>query len=100
LGKAIVCSLVTKNDHAERRVALIQVATRSKRVRSDNQLQFALQVIDQNLSHFPDARKSTLLKTHQAECGFMKRRQKGLYYELILSKASYERLTGVFLYAI
>jgi len=63
-GKAIVCSLATTNDHAERGVALIQEATRSKRFRSEDQLQFALQVIEQNRSRYPDANKSTLLKRH------------------------------------
>lgn len=61
-AKATVCSLATTNDHAERGVALIQEATQSKRFRSEDQLQYALQVIEQNRALFPDAKKSTLLK--------------------------------------
>jgi len=65
-GKAIVCSLPTTNDHAEQGISLIQEATRSKRFRSEDQFQFALQVIKQSRSRFPesDAKKSTLLKTN------------------------------------
>jgi len=44
-GKAIVYSLATTNDHAEQGIALIQEATQSKRFRSEDQLQLALQVI-------------------------------------------------------
>jgi hypothetical protein len=60
-GKDIVCSLATTNNHAERGVALIQEATQSKRFQNEDQLQFALQVIEQNRARFPDAKKSTLV---------------------------------------
>ena len=61
-GKAIVCSLATTKDNAERGVALIQEATQSRRFRTEDQLQYTLQIIEQNRARFPDAKKSTLLK--------------------------------------
>lgn len=60
---AIARTLAVTNDHAERAVALIQDAVEWKRFRSEEQLQYALQVIEQNRAKFPDAKKSTLLKT-------------------------------------
>src|SRR6218665_4144081 len=48
------------NDHAERGVALIQEAAQSKRFENEEQLQYALQVIEQNRADFPDAKKSTV----------------------------------------
>ena len=62
-AKAIVRSLATTNDHAERGVALIQDATQSGCFTTEEQLQYALQVIEQSRLAFPDAKKSTLLKT-------------------------------------
>src|SRR6218665_2925913 len=51
---------VVTNDHAERGVALIQEAAQSKRFENEEQLQYALQVIEQIRAEFPDAKKSTL----------------------------------------
>ena len=48
------------NNHAEQGVALIQEAAQSGRFENEEQLQYALQVIEQNRSEFPDAKKSTL----------------------------------------
>jgi len=48
------------NDHAERGVALIQEAAQSGRFKNEEQLQYSLQVIEQNRAEFPDAKKSTL----------------------------------------
>ena len=62
-AEAIVLSLATTNDHAERGVALIQDATQSGCFTTEEQLQYALQVIEQSRLAFPDAKKSTLLKT-------------------------------------
>ena len=61
-AEAVVHSLATTNDHAERGVALINEATKSKRFHCEEQLQYALQVIEQNRAKFPDAKKSTFLK--------------------------------------
>lgn len=61
-AKVIVSSLATTNDHAERGIALIQDATQSGRFKTKEQLQYALQVIEQSRVNFPDAKKSTLLK--------------------------------------
>src|SRR6218665_3354783 len=47
-------------DHAERGVALIQEAAQTGRFRNEEQLQYALQVIEQNRAEFPDAKKFTL----------------------------------------
>src|SRR6218665_2301989 len=49
-----------KNDHAERDVALILEAAQSRRFENEEQLQYALQVIEQIRTEFPDAKKSTL----------------------------------------
>src|SRR6218665_3900375 len=43
------------NDPAERGVALIQEAAQSGRFKNEEQLQYALQVIEQNRAEFPDA---------------------------------------------
>src|SRR6218665_1939851 len=48
------------NDYAERGVALIQEAAQSRRFENEEQLQYALQVIEQIRAEFPDAKKSTL----------------------------------------
>jgi hypothetical protein len=61
-AEAIVKTLAVTNDRAERGVALIQDAAQSRRFRCEEQLQYALQVIEQNPANFPDAKKSTLLK--------------------------------------
>ena len=61
-AEVIVSSLASINDHAERGVALISDATQSGRFRNEEQLQYALQVIEHNRAKFPDAKKSTLLK--------------------------------------
>ena len=61
-AEALIKTLAVTNDNAERGVALIQDAAQSKRFRCEEQLQYALQVIEQNRANFPDARKSTLLK--------------------------------------
>ena len=61
-AEAIVKTLAVTNDHAERGVALIQDAAQSGRFRCEEQLQYALQVIEQSRANFPDAKKSTLLK--------------------------------------
>ena len=61
-AEAIVCSLATTNDQAVRGVALIQDATQSGRFQTEEQLQYALQVIEQSRANIPDAKKSTLLK--------------------------------------
>ena len=45
----IIKSLAVTNDHAERGVALIQDAAQSGRFKSEEQLQYDLQVIEQNL---------------------------------------------------
>lgn len=60
-AQAIVCSLATTNDHAERGVALIQDCTKSGRFKNEDQLQYALQVIEDSRKKYPDTRKSTLL---------------------------------------
>jgi len=61
-AEAIVCSLAVINDYAERGVALINDATQLRRFCDEEQLQYALQVIEKNRADFPDAKKSTLLK--------------------------------------
>jgi hypothetical protein len=61
-AEAIVKTLAVTNDNAERGVALIQDAAQSKRFQCEEQLQYALQVIELNRTNFPDAKKSTLLK--------------------------------------
>jgi len=60
-AEAIIKTLAVTNDNAERGVALIQDAAHSGRFRSEEQLQYALQVNEQNRTTFPDAKKSTLL---------------------------------------
>jgi len=64
---AVVCSLAVINDHAERGVTLINDATQSGRFRDEEQLQYALQVIEENRLNFPDAKKSTLLKNRETD---------------------------------
>ena len=61
VAEAIMKSQAVTNDHAERGVALIQDATKSGRFKSEEQLQYALQVIEQNWANFPNVKKSTLL---------------------------------------
>ena len=61
VAETIVKSQTVTNDHAERGVALIQDATKSGRFKSEEQLQYALQVIEQNRANFPNVKKSTLL---------------------------------------
>ena len=61
-AEAIVKSQAVTNDHAEQGVALIQEAVKSGRFKNEEQLQYALQVIEQNRANFPDAKKSTLMK--------------------------------------
>jgi hypothetical protein len=63
-AEAIIKTQAVTNDHAERGVALIQDAAQSGRYKSEEQLQYALQVIEQNRANFPDANKSALLKKH------------------------------------
>lgn len=63
---AIVKALAVTNDHAERGVALIQDAAQSGRFRCEEQLQYALHVIEHNREQYPDAKKSTLLR--QSDC--------------------------------
>jgi len=58
--EALIKTLTVTNDHAG--VALIQDTAKSGRFRCEDQLQYALQVIEQNRQKFPDAEKSTLLK--------------------------------------
>jgi len=59
----IVFSLTVINDHVG--FAPINDATQSGRIRDEEQLQYALPVIEQNRSYFPDAKKSTLLKNRE-----------------------------------
>jgi len=61
-AEAVVKTLAVTNDHAERGVALIQDAAQSGRFRCEEQLQYALQVIEHSRADFPDAKKSTLLR--------------------------------------
>lgn len=61
-SRAIVCSLATVNDFAERSIALIKECTNSGRFKNEDQLQCALQVIEENRKKFPDAKKSSLSK--------------------------------------
>jgi len=61
-AEAIVKTQAVTNDHAERGVALIQEAAQSGIFKNEEQLQYALQVIEQNRAMYPDAKKSTLLK--------------------------------------
>jgi hypothetical protein len=60
-AEAMVKTLSVTNDHAERGVALIQDAAQSGRFKCEDQLQYALHVIEQSRKQFPDAKKSTLL---------------------------------------
>jgi len=61
----IISSLALINDHAERGIAPINDATQSGRFRDEEKLQYALQVIEQNRSSFPDAKKSMLLENRE-----------------------------------
>jgi len=61
-AEASIKTLAVTNDHAEWGVALIQDAAHSDRFKCEDQLQYALQVIEHSQAVFPDARKSTLLK--------------------------------------
>ena len=58
--EVLINTLAVTNDQAG--VALIQDTAKSGRFRCEDQLQYALQVIEQNREKFPDAKKSTLLK--------------------------------------
>ena len=56
----LVKGLTVVNDRAERGVALIQDFTK-KLTKSEEQLQFLLQVVSDHRKQFPDSRKSTLI---------------------------------------
>lgn len=55
----IAQSSATTNDHAEQYVTSIQECTKSDRFRNEDQLQFAMQVIESNRKEYPNAKKST-----------------------------------------
>jgi hypothetical protein len=57
VAKAVAQSLCVTNDHAERAVSLIQEATNSKRFKKEDQLQLAIQVIEDHRKRIPDAKK-------------------------------------------
>lgn len=59
LAKIKVCSLTVVNDHAERGVALIQEFN-GLLTKDEDQLQFALQVIQEHRKKFPDQLKRTM----------------------------------------
>ena len=61
IAAAITKTQTVTNDHVERRVALIQDAAKSGHYRSEEQLQYALQVIEQNRALFPNIKKPMLL---------------------------------------
>ena len=51
-AETIAKTQAVTNDHAERGVALIQEAVQSGRFKNEEQLQYALQVIEQNRAEF------------------------------------------------
>lgn len=61
-AQKVVYSLATTNDHAERGVSLIQQMTQSGRFRNEDQLQYALQIVEQSQTNIPDMNKTTLMQ--------------------------------------
>ena len=60
--KKIIENIQPVNDSAERGVSLIETFNRTL-TKDETQLQFVLQVVSEHRKLFPDAKKSTLVKT-------------------------------------
>lgn len=60
--EAIVLTRAVTNNHTDRGVAIIPDAAYTGRFKSEEQLQYALQIIEKSRKNFPEARKLTLLK--------------------------------------
>ena len=62
IAGAVICFPVTTNDYGERSVFLIQQMIQSGRFKNEGQLQYALQIAEQNQANVTSFKKSTQIQ--------------------------------------